>query len=81
MIKFNKVMIEFVDIDESIAGIKVLLDPPMPEESKAEEMEVVNQPCILLATKVLGFLNFLKESEKEGAIQLGEQGSNSSIIH
>lgn len=81
MIKFNKVTIEFTDVNDSIAGIKVLMDPPIPDETKMEEMEVVSQPCILLATKVLGFLNFLRESEKEGAIKLGESGSNSSTVH
>jgi hypothetical protein len=81
MIKFNKVTIEFTDVDNSIAGIKVLLDPPIPDESKMEELEYVEQPCIMLATKVLGFLKYLRQAEQEGAVNLGEMKASTNTVH
>jgi hypothetical protein len=81
MIKLNKISIEFTDLSDSIAGIKVLLDPPLEEGVKIEDIESSDQPCIMLATKVLGFLNFLQTATQEGEQISGEQGNNLPVIH
>lgn len=61
--KINSISLMFSDIDESNARLEILIDPPLADGTKYQDVEFENQPCLELAGRVLSFLSYIKNQE------------------
>lgn len=77
--KFNSIVLKFTDTSEDTAKMEIILDPP-PEDGKLfTEIDFEDQPSIALATRVMGFLSFMKNLGEE--TEDGGSGTEPQIVH
>lgn len=58
--KFNSVIITLINVDDDFANIKVVFDPPLPED----EDEIENQPILTLLDTMLERIKDTEDSRE-----------------
>ena len=73
--KINSIALKFTDVDNDVAKLEVVIDPPIT----LEEME--SQPCLDLANQLIEHLQQAKVVANGAGTPNGGPGTDSKTLH